>query len=117
MKYENVTTTMDGDQAKKSARSNWTEARTWYGRLPYIYLAIFLCAIYIFSAHQAEKKVREIQQLQSQLTELKWEYTAVSSDWMYSSTRSQIADRVAPMNLRWSSEPPIIIDARKRNKR
>lgn len=117
MKYENVTTTMEKEAKKKFFGSSWTEAKSWYSRLPYIYLAIFLCAVYIFSAHQAEKKVREIQKLQNQLTELKWEYTSVSSNWMYSSTRSQIAERVAPLDLKWSSRPPIIIDARKRNKK
>lgn len=117
MNYDNISTTMNETSTaggKKSSR--WTKAENWYARLPLIYLSIFLCAIYIFSAHQAEKKVREIQNLQTELTELKWEYTDLSSDWMYSSTRSQISNMAAPLGLKWSGKAPVIINASKNEK-
>lgn len=115
MSFDNVTTTMGSSQKREQDSSRWTESKAWYARLPYIYLVIFLCAVYIFSAHQAEKKVREIQRLQTDLTEMKWEYTSLNSNWIYSSTRSQIADKVAPMDLKWTSRAPVLIESPKRN--
>ncbi|TVR82175.1 MAG: hypothetical protein EA409_05400 [Saprospirales bacterium] len=109
MNYDNVSTTIDENQ-KPGKSSGWTRAENLYARLPYIYLVIFLCTVYVFSTHQAEKKVRAIQSVQKDMTELKWEYTSLKADWMYSSTRSQISERVAPMDLRWTGEAPVIIE-------
>jgi cell division protein FtsB len=116
MRFDNVTTTMGEETRKKSkAGLQWVDPRSWFARLPLVYLFMFLIAVYIFSAHQAEKKVREIQRLQADLTELKWEYTSLNSNWIYSSTRSQVAEKVKPLELKWTSRAPILIEASKRN--
>ncbi|GEM_PF-787466 len=113
MNYDNITTTMDDSPQNGDEKSPMTRAERWFAKLPFIYLVIFLCAIYVFSAHQAEKKVRSIQHLQAELVEMKWEYTSLNADWMYSSTRSQVAERVAPADLKWTGRTPVIIEVGK----
>ncbi len=116
MRMDNVTTTMDGEVQNTTKTSfKWEDPRSWFARLPLVYLFMFLVAVYIFSAHRAENKVREIQKLQADLTELKWEYTSINSSWIYSSTRSQVAEKVAPLELKWTSRSPILIEAAKRS--
>ncbi len=116
MRPDNVTTTMD-EKVQKTGKTGfqWEDPRSWFARLPLVYLFMFLVAVYIFSAHKAENKVREIQSLQADLTELKWEYTSLNSNWIYSSTRSQVAEKVAPLELKWTSRAPILIEASKRS--
>lgn len=109
MNYDSVSTTID-ESPKKRNSSRWTNVENWYAKLPFIYLIVFLCSVYVFSAHQAEKKVRSIQAIQKDLTELKWQYTSLNADWMYSSTRSQISERVAPIDLKWTGSTPVIIE-------
>ena len=114
MNYDNTSTTM-GETSENNRKSpGMTRAESWYAKLPFFYLVIFLCALYVFSAHQAEKKVRSIQHLQKELVELKWQYTSLNAEWMYSSTRSQLSERVAPASLKWSGRTPVILETNKR---
>ncbi|MEL6863499.1 MAG: FtsL-like putative cell division protein [Bacteroidota bacterium] len=68
--------------------------------LPFVFFLSFLAIIYIANAHYAEKKVRQIQQSQNELKELRWLYMSLQSDLMYNSKRSEVIRDVAPNDLK-----------------
>jgi len=71
--------------------------------------------IYIANAHYSEKKIRQIQALQKDITELRWHYMAIQSELMYNSKRSEVEKRVAPLNLKIPKGTPkkIVIPKRR----
>ena len=73
--------------------------------LPFVFFLGFLATIYIANAHYSEKKVREIQKLQSQLKELRWHYRSLKSEIMYSTRQSEVAKNVAPIGLKRKAKP------------
>lgn len=64
----------------------------------------FLGTIYIANAHYAERNVREIQVLQKDIKDLRWQFMSIEADNMYRSKRSEIYERVRSSGLRSSSE-------------
>lgn len=61
-----------------------------FGNFTFVLFLGFLGVVYIANAHFAEKGVRDIQRLQKEIKELKWEYTSIKSETMYKSMQSQI---------------------------
>ncbi len=65
--------------------------------------------LYIANAHFAEKGVREIQRLQKEIKELKWEYTSIKSETMYKSMQSQVDESLEPVGLDLENQGPKVI--------
>ena len=65
--------------------------------------------LYIANAHFSEKGVREIQRLQKEIKELKWEYTSIKSETMYKSMQSQIDESLEPVGLDLENKGPKVI--------
>ncbi len=65
--------------------------------------------VYIANAHFAEKGVREIQRLQKEIKELKWEYTSIKSETMYKSMQSQVDESLEPVGLDLENKGPKVI--------
>jgi len=74
--------------------------------LPFVLFLSFLALIYIANAHYSEKKVREIQNLQKDVSELRWHYMAIKSELMYNTKRSEVADVVKTSNLKLPKGTP-----------
>jgi|APTNR8051073442_1049403.scaffolds.fasta_scaffold01891_10 Tfp pilus assembly protein PilO len=53
-----------------------------------------LAIVYIANAHQAEGNVRQIQELQREVRELRWRYMSLQSENMFNSLRSEVVDKV-----------------------
>jgi len=72
----------------------------------------FLGTIYIANAHYAERNVRQIQVLQKEIKDLRWQFMSIQADNMYRSKRSEIYEKVRRDGLRSSSEKikKIVID-------
>lgn len=60
----------------------------------------FLATIYIANSHYAERNVREIQILQKEIKEMRWNYMSLQSENMFNSKRSEIAKGVREEGLR-----------------
>jgi cell division protein FtsL len=58
-----------------------------------------LAVFYIANVHQAERNVRQIQELQKEIRELRWYYMSLQAENMYNSKQSEIAEQVAPLGL------------------
>ncbi len=83
-----------------------------FANFRYVLFMVGLLVIYIANAHYAERNVREIQLLQREIRELKWEYTAIVSDMMYRSMQSQVATSVALLGLELPPEGPKVVEVK-----
>jgi Bacteriodetes cell division protein (FtsL-like) len=81
-----------------------------FGNFSYVLFLGFLAVVYIANAHFAEKSVRNIQRLQKEIKELKWEYTSIKSETMYKSMQSQIDASLESVNL--ASQGPKVIEVK-----
>jgi hypothetical protein len=84
-----------------------------FSRLVYIGFIGFLALLYIANSHYSEKKIREIQVLQDEIKELRWEYMTLASENRVKAQRSQMADRFAILGLQPSEHPPIKLVVKK----
>jgi hypothetical protein len=81
--------------------------------LPKILFVAFLSLLYIGNTHHADKTVREINRAQSEVEDLRADYTTLKADVMFASKQSEVARRVKELGLRESLNPPykIVVDA------
>ena len=77
--------------------------------LPQILFLAFLCLLYIGNRHYAEKKVRDIDNLQEEVEDLRADYTTLKADFMYESKQSEVAKRASELGLKESIESPVLI--------
>jgi hypothetical protein len=80
-----------------------------FGNFSYLLFLGFLALVYIANAHYAEKNVREIQRLQKEIKELKWQYTSIKSETMFKSMQSQIETNLEPAGIHLSGRGPKVI--------
>ena len=67
--------------------------------LPFVLFLGFLTVIYIANAHFAEKQIRQIQSLQTDVKELKRQYNSLKSENMFKSRLAEIEDDVKGLGL------------------
>ncbi len=65
-----------------------------------------MALLYIYNTQIAEKKVRNIQNLEKEIQELKWGYMNLKADVMYSSTYSQVSKSVKSIDLDTKGSAP-----------
>lgn len=74
--------------------------------LPKILFVVLLSLIYISNTHYAEKTTRQIDRAQSEVEDLRADFTTLKSDVMFASKQSEVARRVKPLGLEESLNPP-----------
>lgn len=79
--------------------------------LPKILFVLVLGLLYIGNTHHAEKTVREINRAQSEVEDLRADYTTLKADVMFASKQSEVARRVKELGLKESLNPPFKIVA------
>jgi outer membrane murein-binding lipoprotein Lpp len=77
--------------------------------LPKILFAMVLSLLYIGNTHYAEKTTRAIDRLQTEVEDLRADYTTLKADMMFASKQSEVARRVKPLGLTESLQPPFKI--------
>lgn len=77
--------------------------------LPKILFVMVLGLFYIGNTHYAEKTVRRINQVQTEVEDLRADYTTLKSDLMFASKQSELARKVKAMGLKESLTPPFKI--------
>jgi hypothetical protein len=80
--------------------------------LPKILFVLVLGLLDIGNTHHAEKTVREINRAQSEVEDLRADYTTLKADVMFASKQSEVARRVKELGLKESLNPPfkIVVD-------
>ena len=74
--------------------------------LMYALFLAFVAVGYIWNAHLSEKMVRETDDMNRELKELRWEYMSNKSELMFKSKPSQVANSVAASGLHELRTPP-----------
>jgi len=97
--------------AKSKSFKEYTEvgnlsAELIFKNLPFVLFLSFIAMIYIANAHYSEKKVRQIQTLQAELKQQRWQYMSLKSELMYQSKRSEVIKKVKPLGLKASKKRP-----------
>ena len=78
--------------------------------LPKIFFVMALGLFYIGNTHYAEKTVRRINQVQTDVEDLRADYTTLKSDLMFASKQSEVARKVKALGLKESLTPPYKIE-------
>ena len=74
--------------------------------LPQILFVSFLCVLYIGNRHNAEKKTRNISQLERQVEDLRADYTTLKADYMFATKQSEVAKKASRLGLKLSNTAP-----------
>jgi len=74
--------------------------------LPKILFVVFLSLVYISNTHYAEKTIRQIDKSQTEVEDLRADFTTLKSDVMFASKQSEVARRVKAIGLKESLRPP-----------
>ncbi len=75
-----------------------------FGNLPFVFFLFFIGLIYIANANFRDKQVRDIQNLEKDIKNLKWRYNSAKADVMFSTKQSEVEKFVGPYNLRASNQ-------------
>ena len=80
--------------------------------LPKIMFVMVVGLLYIGNTHYAEKTIRRIDHAQSDVEDLRADYTTLKSDLMFASKQSEVARKVKVIGLRESLNPPtkVVVD-------
>lgn len=80
--------------------------------VPKILFVMVLGLLYIGNTHYAEKTVRKINNVQTEVEDLRADYTTLKSDLMFSSKQSEVAKKVNAFGLKESLTPPykVVVD-------
>lgn len=79
--------------------------------LPFLLFLTFMGLIYIANIYYAEETMREIDDLNKELKELRYEYVATHTKLMHISKQSEVAKRLKAMGLKESTTPPYKLKA------
>ncbi len=80
--------------------------------LPKIMFVMLLSLLYIGNTHYAEKTTRAIDRAQTEVEDLRADYTTLKADVMFASKQSEVARRVKELGLKESINPPfkVVVD-------
>ena len=106
---ENTGSSIFSALEKKLKLENYFESGYPIQHLPKIIFLMVLGLIYISNTHYAEKTVRQINAVQSDVEDLRADFTTLKSDLMFASKQSEVARRVKSLGLEESVNPPIKI--------
>lgn len=81
--------------------------------IPYILFVAGLGIFYIGNIHYAEKTVRKVNRLKTEVDDLRSEYTTLRANYDFASKQSEVARRVTELGLQESSSPPYKIVLKK----
>lgn len=85
---------------EKFLRIDQTMAEVIHVRfMPQILFITLLSVIYIGNRHLAEKKIRNITQLETQVNDLRADYTTLKADYMFASKQSEVAKQAERIGL------------------
>ena len=104
--------------AKPSAFSNWLaqnmSKESALSILPFLFFLTVLGMLYIANKHYAEKNIRQIEKINKELKELKWEHLTAKSILMSKSKQSEVAKITKTFGLNEAVAPPtkIVVESK-----
>src|SRR5262245_40681660 len=86
--------------------SRWVHHETIIRHLPFVFFLASISILYIANTHYAEENIREINNIEKKLNDLRWEYMSTQYELEYMRKQSEVAKRVAPLGLNELQGPP-----------
>lgn len=80
-------------------------------RLPYLAFVGLLGIVYIANTHFAERNMRNMQQLQKEIKEFKWQHTELKSEIIYSGMQSELTKDLKELDKKKEGNIPKLIRA------
>ena len=77
--------------------------------IPHILYVAFILIFYIGNTHYAERTIRQIDRMKTEVDDLRADYTTMKAELMFASKQSEVAKKVLVMGLEESSTPPFKI--------
>jgi len=74
--------------------------------MPFIIFMAMLAMVYIANRHFAERNIRDIDKLKTEVKELSWDFKTLKADLMLKSTQTEVAKQVDTLGLKEPVEPP-----------
>ena len=74
--------------------------------MPFVFFLTLLAVIYIGNSYMAEHTIRQIDQTEKDLKELRSEYISGKTELMFRSKQTEVAAAVAPLGLKESTAAP-----------
>lgn len=90
----------------KTGRSSRHGVNVLYKNIPFVFFLVGMGLVYIANSHYAEKKVRKIEKLKTEVKTLKWEYWSLRSEIMHGSTQSELSRKVEMYGLYAPEDSP-----------
>ena len=84
--------------------------------LPFVCYLALLGIVYIYNVHTTEKNLRRIEALEKVVKDTKSKYDDINQQVMYGSTQSQMQEKVASMDLKYTGQLPKKIKVDKKRK-
>ncbi len=81
--------------------------------VPPVGFVALLALVYIWSNHRAENMVRKIDKVQQEVEDLRADVTTLEAEYMLGSMQSEVAKKVAPLEIFELNQPPIKIEVEK----
>ncbi len=78
--------------------------------LPRILFVFLLGLIYIGNSHYAEQTIRQIDRMQSDVEDLRADFTTQKAELMYASKQSVVAEKVVGLGMEEQVTPPIKVE-------
>ena len=77
--------------------------------MPFLFFIVLLAGLYIWNTHYTVKTISEINELEEELKELRWEYMTNHAELMNISKQSEVAKKVEVLGLKELKKPPFKI--------
>ena len=74
--------------------------------MPFLIFLALLTMLYIGNSHMAVKNIRDIDKLNKEVKELRWEYKSLKADLMFKSKLTEVAKKVDTLGIKELTEPP-----------
>jgi len=74
--------------------------------IPHVIYLTIVGIFYIGNTHFTEKTIRDIEMLETEVEELRADYTSLKAEYMFASKQSEVAKKVKDIDLEESKTPP-----------
>ncbi len=81
--------------------------------LPKAAFLILIAIFYIANSHHADRTSRKMDKLKAEVEDLRADYTTLKASYMYDSKQSEVARKVAIMDIQESVAPPYVVKIEK----
>ena len=98
---------------KLTGLENWLVDGLPFKFLPQILFISILGVLYVGNSHKTDKIVRKIQTLETEVEDLRANYTTLKAQYMFASKQSEVALKVKKRGVVESKEPPYKIIVKK----